>query len=226
MKISSVIFILLFSTLMSVKAQDKCQVLLNGIDSSYTGGCRKGLADGQGEAWGTDHYTGTFKKGLPHGNGTYEYSDGSVYKGMWMMGQKHGEGQMTFKFHGKDTVQIGAWENDKFVGKKSNDPGYKIIMSQSLERVRIYKQAEGEEVHVIFKPVSAGALDLTNLQMSSSSGVETELLNSEVEYSRCLFPFSIRISFNKWNKFQTMRVDVRFEAEIRVPGLWIIELGV
>ncbi|MDZ7635813.1 MAG: hypothetical protein U5L72_15815 [Bacteroidales bacterium] len=44
---------------------------------------KRGLVDGAGEALGTDHYQCSFKKGLPHGKGTYAYADGSLYEGMW-----------------------------------------------------------------------------------------------------------------------------------------------
>ena len=83
----------------TVAAQDQCVVLMESISDRYEGECKKGLAHGQGEAWGIDHYTGSFKKGLPNGMGTYEYTDGSVYEGMWSKGLRHGTGKLTFKFN-------------------------------------------------------------------------------------------------------------------------------
>lgn len=42
--------------------QSECKVLLPALSGSYEGGCRKGLADGDGVAIGTDTYKGSFKK--------------------------------------------------------------------------------------------------------------------------------------------------------------------
>ena len=78
-------------------SQENCKVLKIGIDSLYEGSCKKGLADGPGEAWGKHHYKGDFKKGYPHGNGTIEYNDGSVYKGGWKNGELDGKGFLYFK---------------------------------------------------------------------------------------------------------------------------------
>ena len=49
-------------------AQNPCKVLMKEISGSYSGECKKGLADGKGEAKGVDRYIGAFKKGLPDGN--------------------------------------------------------------------------------------------------------------------------------------------------------------
>jgi len=37
-----------------INAQDNCKVLKLNIGASYTGSCKKGLADGTGEAVGID----------------------------------------------------------------------------------------------------------------------------------------------------------------------------
>ena len=45
-------------------AQDECKVLNSSIGVSYKGSCKKGLADGTGEAMGVDRYKGELKKGF------------------------------------------------------------------------------------------------------------------------------------------------------------------
>ncbi|MDZ7607199.1 MAG: hypothetical protein U5K79_16780 [Cyclobacteriaceae bacterium] len=52
------------------------------------GECKKGLANGQGNAKGTDEYEGQFKDGLPHGTGTYIWANGDVYTGAWKKARK------------------------------------------------------------------------------------------------------------------------------------------
>jgi len=59
-------------------AQSECKVLLPGLAGTYTGECKKGLADGEGVALGTDSYRGSFRKGLPDGEGPYTWATGGV----------------------------------------------------------------------------------------------------------------------------------------------------
>eukprot|EP01083_Nonionella_stella_P003439 9865_1 len=42
-----------------------------------------------------DEYEGQFKRGLQHGTGTYRYSDGDVYVGEWVNGNRTGNGKLT-----------------------------------------------------------------------------------------------------------------------------------
>ena len=53
---------LIFITL-DLGAQDNkdCKVLMPGLQGTYEGGCRSGLAQGKGIARGTDTYTGNFR---------------------------------------------------------------------------------------------------------------------------------------------------------------------
>jgi len=73
-------------------AQKDCKVLYDGINESYSGSCKKGLAHGKGLAKGIDIYQGNFKKGLPHGQGMYTYSEGDSYSGSWKEGERNGFG--------------------------------------------------------------------------------------------------------------------------------------
>jgi hypothetical protein len=141
---------------------------MESIAVRYVGGCKNGLADDAGEAWGTDHYRGSFKKGLPQGKGTYEYADGSVYEGMWAKGIRQGEGKHAFKYDGTDSIQEGVWIKDKYAGKKAEGPGYKIVMSCSIERYRVCRYSDGNEISVVLKPVTSGALDVSNLLIIGS----------------------------------------------------------
>ena len=208
-----------------VFSQDSCTVLMKNIGEKYEGGCSKGLAHGQGEARGVDHYTGTFKKGLPHGKGTYTYADKSVYEGMWSKGLRHGNGRYTFTYAGSDSIQEGLWTKDKYMGKKVTGMGYKVISMKAVERYRVYRYTDGQEIRVLLKPMTSGSLDVTNLQITGSSGYETEFMNSQMEYRNCEFPFRLRVTFNKWSKLKTVRVDTALEIEITQPGVWIVEIG-
>lgn len=101
-------FILLTAFSFSVVAQSDCEVKLKAISGTYTGECKKGLANGVGKAVGTDQYEGEFKKGLPHGNGIYTWADGNQFKGKFSKGEKKGKGVLTMKtVAGNDSIVTG-----------------------------------------------------------------------------------------------------------------------
>jgi hypothetical protein len=81
-KIIIPLFLLLLSQLGFYKNNEagveNCKVLLPALSGNYEGGCKKGLADGKGKASGTDVYEGEFSKELPHGKGTYTWSNGVI----------------------------------------------------------------------------------------------------------------------------------------------------
>lgn len=216
---------LLFGTILTGLSQERCTVLVKEISEKYVGECKKGLAHGTGEAWGTEHYNGAFKSGLPHGKGVYTYADSSVYTGMWSKGQRHGNGKYTFRYVGTDSIQEGLWTRDKYMGRNVTSQGYKVISTKAMERYRVYRYTDGQEIRVLLKPMTSGSLDVSNLQITGSSGIESEFLNSQMEFRNCEFPFKLRVSFNKWSKLRTVRVDTSIDLEITEPGVWIIEIG-
>jgi hypothetical protein len=205
--------------------QAGCTVLMKNISERYVGECSNGLAHGDGEAWGIDHYIGAFKKGLPQGKGIYYYADSSVYQGMWSKGLRHGTGKYTFRYRGSDSIQEGQWVDDRFIGKKEDVQGYKLITQRAVERYRVYRISDGNEIRVHLRPMNSGSLDVTNLQITGSSGIETEFLNSQMEFRNCDYPFRLRVTFNKWSKLKTVRVDTSLELEILRPGIWMVEIG-
>ncbi len=103
----------------SAYAQTSCRVLLPSISVSYSGDCRRGLADGTGQATGEDFYKGNFVKGLPEGNGTYIWKNGAKYEGEWEKGMRDGYGIYTHKVQDQDTVLDGQWKDNKYLGKES-----------------------------------------------------------------------------------------------------------
>lgn len=111
-------------------AQDECKVLLEEISGKYEGDCKKGLADGQGTATGTDTYVGEFKKGLPEGTGKYTWSNGDVYEGEFKKGKKEGKGVLKAKLpDGSVKDQDGYWKEDQFLGAYKNP--YEILFRSS-----------------------------------------------------------------------------------------------
>ncbi len=96
-----------------------CRVLVKELEGVYTGGCKKGLADGMGEAKGVCTYTGNFRKGFPNGNGKYVYNDTMYFIGNFQDGIKEGKGEMHYIIQPDkpDSVVKGYWSGDIFQGK-------------------------------------------------------------------------------------------------------------
>ncbi|RLD65057.1 MAG: hypothetical protein DRI84_07600, partial [Bacteroidetes bacterium] len=104
-------FIIMFLIMVfGAYAQDSCHVLNPAIQESYEGGCKNGLAHGEGLAKGVDTYQGRFKKGLPDGYGTYNWANGAIYQGDWKKGKRSGRGSYSYSVDGRDTSIIGLWK--------------------------------------------------------------------------------------------------------------------
>ena len=77
-KIVLLITVLFSSVLSAQNKKDTSKVLMPSIGNTYIGPLKKGLASGNGEAFGIHHYIGMFKYGKPNGKGTYYYNDSMV----------------------------------------------------------------------------------------------------------------------------------------------------
>ena len=137
-----------------LKAQTPCKVLLPRIADSYTGECKQGLAEGEGEAFGIDQYKGNFRKGMPDGQGTYIWQSGEIYKGDWKKGLREGTGEYSFKSNGRDSLIAGEWKDDKFLGEKPLQP-YIIEYRNSIGRVSFTRV--GDRPYVKYKFSRNGA---------------------------------------------------------------------
>lgn len=77
------------------------------------GDCKNGVGTYLFE--NNDKYSGSFKEGIPHGEGSIiYYSDSSIYSGTWVEGKKQGKGVFKLKKNGvlKATYE-GFFENNK-----------------------------------------------------------------------------------------------------------------
>lgn len=106
----------------SVKSQENtedCRVLVPELEGVYHGGCKKGLANGVGEAKGVCKYTGDFKKGYPDGYGKYRYNDTMYHIGYFQKGIKEGKGEMHYIVQPDkpDSIVKGYWSGDIYQGK-------------------------------------------------------------------------------------------------------------
>ncbi|MBJ6368938.1 MORN repeat-containing protein [Snuella sedimenti] len=117
-------------------SQSTCVVKLEAINQSYTGECKKGLANGKGEAYGIeDSYKGGFKKGLPHGYGTYKWGNGDSYTGEFSKGKMDGKGKLILKNEssGEVAIQSGYFEKGIYLGKYKY--AYAVISKREIKNI-------------------------------------------------------------------------------------------
>jgi len=222
-KIISVVFVFALALAqLSAQTQSPCQVLLPGISSAYTGGCKKGLAHGQGVADGIDHYEGFFKRGLPDGKGTYKWSTGEIYAGFWREGKRNGTGRYVFLDNGAEAVQDGNWVNDVYTGPVVPKPMVKY--REGVDRYT-FVNAGPERKRVLINIYQNGSrnAEISNLQVTSTSGYDTHLGQS-FGYDGITFPVTIKLTYTTTNKLHTSTIYVRFEFEITEPGDWTVDI--
>lgn len=199
-----------------------CKVLKPEIATSYSGDCKKGLANGNGIAEGIDKYEGRFKEGLPQGNGTYRYANGDIYEGDFKDGMRSGNGKFTFKFLGKDSTYLGMWKEDKLV-KKIVPPAYVITQKFNLQRYTVQKSNAGNRVMFAFMQNGTNNRSITSLSFADSGGTPFSM-GQEQGFDNIQFPFNCKVTYTTLNSLRSASIDVIFEIQITEPGQWVITL--
>lgn len=97
----------------SSAAGQTCKVLDPELQTSYTGPCVNGLAEGVGRAAGTAEYEGGFRAGMKHGRGVKRWPNGDRYEGEFVDDRKEGRGAYSW---GR-----GPWRGERYEGEYRND---------------------------------------------------------------------------------------------------------
>jgi hypothetical protein len=220
MRILSILLsgILVFCITSKIHAQKDCKVNKLGIEVSYEGDCNKGLAHGEGIAKGEDTYKGTFRKGLPNGYGEYLWANGDIFKGEWKKGLKEGKGELKLIRSGKDSLLIGFWKKDKYVGQY--EKAYEVITkTPEIVSVNFINKGEGSELILLITkgqtPISPSGLTVTG-QYGAGTPVNRATAFRQIE-----FPWqgSIRFSYNDLGLKSPELV-----VKINTPGIWEIRI--
>ena len=119
----------------------QCEVIPAALKGTYEGDCKKGKANGTGKAIGEDSYVGNFKSGIPDGEGTYRWQNGSSFTGKWKNGFREGQGSMKLRLaNGSDSLITGFWKKDIYIGINENP--YKIYhQTGNVRELKIEFQA-------------------------------------------------------------------------------------
>lgn len=216
-------FILILFSGSILYAQKECKVLMPEISGSYTGKCKKGLAQGKGLAVGTDTYEGRFLKGLPDGDGKYTWKDGRIYEGSWIEGMRDGKGTMTYPTPGEDSIVIGYWKKDEYVGTEFIPP-YKVTRNQGTVRHSIRKVNEvGSGFSVGLYLAGAFNNDVDNFTIDAISGQPFES-GRKRGIENAIVPYKVSIRYRVWNQMHTQQHDVFFDFTINEPGTFEVTI--
>lgn len=207
------IFLGLSIVLNSAFAQEECKVLMPSISGKYEGECKKGKANGNGQAEGADTYAGIFKDGLPNGQGIYKWENGNIYSGVWAGGKRDGEGTMTFKRAGKaDSLVTGFWKKDKYVGRFEKP--YKVYnrsVQVSKSEVK-FKSSNSNDIIVL--------LSNTTGNMPSMSGrVSPKATLTDVNIAKGRYIRLVNLfEKNQQTAYKLEQVTFPFRAKFRIGG--------
>jgi len=227
------ICLLIIPSLFSVAySQNNCRVLKPEIDVTYSGDCKKGLADGRGEASGIDQYIGEFKKGLPDGTGTYTWHSGEKYEGEWKKGQMNGTGKYTVKLDSRDSVLSGIWENNKYIGEKAISP-YVIQYKNGIVRVSCVRIGD-QPFYIRYKFARGGTTSentnaMSGLLFQGSSGNESQTGNY-FEFEHVTFPFEGKVQFSAPSALSSptasnaVMLNYELRLDINQSGSWMVTI--
>ncbi|MGV6846300.1 MAG: hypothetical protein ACWA42_09275 [Lutibacter sp.] len=212
-----------------IEAQQKnCRVLAKSLVGTYVGKCKKGLANGKGIAKGKNTYEGMFKKGWPNGKGKLTFANGNYFEGSFKNGQLNGKGKLVFKVNGVDSVKVGYWEDNKYVGKKKI-PAYNVTFSRSVDRYSFRRITDNDNIatnKIKIKFIQNGGANTTvsDIRMNAVNGNRIETPNY-VGFENITFPFKCKINYTTRNKLKTMSYDCIIEFVINKPGEWELILN-
>lgn len=234
MKKYTFLFGLFFVFALSVNAQYDCKVLVKELQGQYNGDCRKGLANGEGAAKGTDSYIGSFKKGYPHGYGVYTYENGSNYVGNFTKGKRDGYGLFNNLTDGGHLIQeYGLWVADSLI--IPNDPKalYKVKERRGVKLIdpELTRDASiKNEVWINFQTdgVPDKSVVITNAEISSGRKLETRerSLNTLIAFGEIEdFPVTFRLEYEirKTSHFEMTNCVV--EVVLFTAGRWDIDIN-
>lgn len=201
----------------------QCKVNLDKLVGTYKGGCKKGLANGKGEANGVDTYVGDFKKGLPHGNGVYTWANGNTYDGEFKKGKMDGSGVLVTIVDGKKIEKKGYWKYGYYGGTKKNVQVYKINNKKYVNNFTVKRIGDGNKIGFKWMKGSRTLYSMTGLAMTANSGIENIDMNF-CGFDQIKFPFTCRIEYQNTDKAETMTYDCLLDFELLIPGEYIITI--
>ena len=221
MKKYCLLMILIIAVVPDANSQSGCTVKLEAISISYEGACKKRLAHGYGKAMGErDAYEGDFRKGFPHGSGTYKWGDEKLYTGSFAKGMMDGKGELRiFRQDHPDSVLNGYFKEGKYVGKYESP--YKVLAKRTVRQVTFQKK-NNQVYQVSFrvfhngKEIRPGDFVITDLESTV-----TRELSGLPGFDNVNYPLrQAKVNFSIQELQNPVMCEVIFE--LYEPGQWEI----
>lgn len=218
-----------------VSAQD-CAVSIDDLTAeTYVGDCKKGLANGEGEARFADFtFKGSFKKGVPQGEGTITFDSGQTLIVETKKGKIFGFGKL---YKGEELLEEGYWKGTldkyRFMGTEESDLlGYKILQKDNIDKSQ-FKLTKSEnnskQLTIRLADPSNRSISSINVQERNNGQVSqfTETTSrSFVEISAIEFPYVMNLTYNvAANQGANSSVFVILRFEITEPGDWLLSIS-
>jgi hypothetical protein len=239
----SLLFFILFFSASAILSQS-CIVSIDSLKGQYTGGCKKGKADGHGTAVGVDSYTGNFKNGYPDGEGKYTWKNGTWYNGNWRAGLFDGNGTFNKIDENKPdsaTLLTGFWQAGKYIGKYQKP--YSIVsLTNGVSEVSARKLRDtGAEITIAVKSITGGGSSLYKSPLPKPKLVNIELIEGRFQqqadnesspltniytFRNVTFPFSAIFTFEtSGTNPQPLPVE-KIKVEISETSSWYIHVNI
>lgn len=183
MKKISFTLLLAVATFTSVFSQT-CTVSVDSLKGTYTGGCKKGLAEGHGTATGAAIYDGNFKNGMPDGFGKYTWRNGDWYEGFWKEGKYEGRGTLGRKAEDpKDSMVLltGYWKAGNYLG--IHEKPYTVdILTNNINDADVRKlNSKKSDISITVKSITGGASILNFPVLPKPAIVDIQVLQGRYE---------------------------------------------
>jgi len=205
-----------------------CKVLIKELQGEYTGDCKKGLANGKGTAKGADFYQGDFRKGYPHGEGKYIWSENNYYEGSFKKGKRDGFGKQYSIIQGRVSITEGYWGNDVYIGETKNERAYNTISKLAVERVSYINKGVGDGTNQVMIQFSRAGVRSTrlieDLTIVGSSGTYINE-QSRFYFKRMNIPFVGEVKFSALNKMGAITVFYELKFELLKEGNWEVTIN-
>lgn len=161
-----------------------CAVSADSLKGTYTGGCKKGKADGHGIATGAAIYSGDFKNGLPEGFGKYTWRNGDWYEGYWKEGQYEGRGTLSRKSENpQDSLLLltGYWKAGKYLG--IHEKPYTVeLLTNNINEAEVRKiNSKKSDISITVKSITGGASILNFPVLPKPAIVDIQVLQGRYE---------------------------------------------
>lgn len=231
----------LFLHFSAMSVAQECSVLEDSLKGTYEGECRKGLANGNGTAKGTDHYTGHFKNGYPDGNGKYTWKNGDWYEGEWKKGKQNGKGTFNHRVingQGQTETLTGYFKNGEYKGKFEK-PYTTEMLTNNFTSISVKKMNTLiSEITFTVKNTTAGGStnsqpvlpksEIKNIQLVQGNYTEliydtTSQVTNRYTFRNVIYPFSAIITFERARSVQQVAIA---KIELNENGNWMIRVDV